>query len=137
MDRDTFSQCIDESDVMILHGGVGTIMQGLKSHKRIIVVPRLKQFGEHVDDHQMEAAWALKSNHCVLICMNTVFLGFLIKHAKEYEFKDYEEPKHKVEELVLEELAKESAKTKQPWSLQKSLLRFFTLGPKSQTEEIN
>ncbi len=135
MDRDTFSKCIDESDILILHGGVGTIMQGLNRHKRIIVVPRLKQFGEHVDDHQLEAAWALKTSHCILICMNAVFLGYLIKHAGEYEFKEYEEPKHKVEELVLEELAKENVKTKHTWSLQRRLLNFFTLGPKSLSDD--
>ena len=88
MDRDQFSQYMNESEVLVLHGGVGTIMQGLHMNKPIIVVPRLKKYGEHVDDHQLEAAWALKSNHCLLICINSRYLGYLIRHAKGYHFKN-------------------------------------------------
>ena len=135
MDRDLFEQCMNESDVLILHGGVGTIMQGLHMSKPIVVVPRLKKYGEHVDDHQLEAAWALKTNHCLLICINTRFLGYLVKQARVYDFNPYEEPKHKVEELVLETLTEDNVKMKHTWSLKKRIMNFFALGPKKLSDE--
>jgi UDP-N-acetylglucosamine transferase subunit ALG13 len=39
---------------LITHGGVGTIIDGLNNHKKIIAVARLKKYGEHVNDHQLE-----------------------------------------------------------------------------------
>ena len=102
MDRDTFSKCMEESSLMILHGGVGTIMQGLRMDKPIIVVPRLKAYNEHVDDHQLEAAYALKTNKCLLICINVKYLEYMIKHIKGYGFHKYVEPNHKVEDIILE-----------------------------------
>lgn len=135
MDRDTFSKCMDESDMLILHGGVGTIMQGLHMGKPIVVVPRLKKYGEHVDDHQLEAAWALKDKHCLLICVNTKYLGYLVKHAREYDFSPYEEPKHKVEDLVLEALSEKKVKVKHTWSLKRRIMNFFALGPSTLSKE--
>lgn len=47
---------INECDVLITHGGVGSIQNGLKLNKKVIVYPRLSKYGEHVDDHQTEIA---------------------------------------------------------------------------------
>ncbi|WP_408071371.1 PssE/Cps14G family polysaccharide biosynthesis glycosyltransferase [Butyrivibrio sp. JL13D10] len=135
MDRELFSKCIDESELLILHGGVGTIMQGLKHNKPIIVVPRLKEYHEHVDDHQMEAAWALKHFKCVLICMNVEYLEYMINHANEYHFKKFIEPKHKVEELVLECIEEETEPIKHTWPLPKRIKNFFALGPKNLSDK--
>lgn len=43
-----------EADLIITHGGVGSITQALKSNKKIIAVPRLKKFGEVANDHQLQ-----------------------------------------------------------------------------------
>ena len=47
---------IRECDVLITHSGVATIIAGLKNDKKVIVVPRLAKYGEHVDDHQVQIA---------------------------------------------------------------------------------
>lgn len=44
------------SDIVITHGGVGSIMSALSHNKPIIVVPRLQKYGEVTDDHQLEIA---------------------------------------------------------------------------------
>lgn len=48
--------CIQESDLVIAHGGAGVVALCLKFRKIPILVPRQKRFGEHVDDHQVEFA---------------------------------------------------------------------------------
>jgi UDP-N-acetylglucosamine transferase subunit ALG13 len=45
-----------DSESVICHAGVGTIMTALKAGHKPIVVPRLARFGEHVDDHQLDIA---------------------------------------------------------------------------------
>lgn len=51
---DEFDTLLDNCNYVITHGGTGTIIKALRKSKRIIVVPRLKKYGEHVDDHQKE-----------------------------------------------------------------------------------
>ena len=47
-----------DADVVITHGGPGTISDARRSGHRPIVVPRDPTLGEHVDDHQQRfAAW--------------------------------------------------------------------------------
>lgn len=45
---------IIKADLIITHGGVGSITQALKSDKKIIAVPRLKKFQEVANDHQLQ-----------------------------------------------------------------------------------
>ena len=49
-----FKKLISECDILITHGGVGSIITGLKENKKIIAVPRLKKYKEHTNDHQIQ-----------------------------------------------------------------------------------
>ena len=102
MDRPQFEQCVGDCDILITHGGVGTIMSGIRAEKPVVVVPRLRQYGEHVDDHQIEAAHALKEHKCLVICMNIEFLSYIVENISQYQFNKYVEPLRKVEDLVLD-----------------------------------
>ena len=53
---DEYNRYIAQSELVIAHAGVGTIMSCLSRHKKLIVVPRTEKHGEHVDDHQFEIA---------------------------------------------------------------------------------
>jgi UDP-N-acetylglucosamine transferase subunit ALG13 len=44
---------IDMADVVIAHAGCGSAIAALKAGKRPVLVPRLKAYGENVDDHQV------------------------------------------------------------------------------------
>ncbi|WP_404404966.1 PssE/Cps14G family polysaccharide biosynthesis glycosyltransferase [Jeotgalibacillus malaysiensis] len=44
----------DQASLIITHGGTGSITTGIKVGKKMIAVPRLKKYGEHNDDHQLE-----------------------------------------------------------------------------------
>ncbi len=41
-------------DILITHGGVGSITEGLKLGKKVIAVPRLAKYKEHTNDHQLQ-----------------------------------------------------------------------------------
>jgi len=49
-----FKNYIEKSSYIITHGGVGTILDSLNLGKKIIAVPRLKEYGEHENDHQVQ-----------------------------------------------------------------------------------
>lgn len=51
---DEFKENMINARLVISHAGVGTIISGLKLHKKMIVAARLKKYKEHVNDHQMQ-----------------------------------------------------------------------------------
>lgn len=53
---------IINSSIVITHAGVGTIMECIENNKDIIILPRKKENGEHVNDHQEEIAFEMEKN---------------------------------------------------------------------------
>ena len=54
VDSNKIQEMMKQAEYIITHGGVGSIVSGLKLEKKIIAVPRLKKYDEHVNDHQLE-----------------------------------------------------------------------------------
>ncbi len=52
--QEEFATKINEANLIITHGGTGVIVNALKKNKKVIAVPRLAKFNEHVDDHQVQ-----------------------------------------------------------------------------------
>ena len=44
----------ENADLIITHGGVGSIIMSVKKGKKVIAIPRLHKYSEHVNDHQKE-----------------------------------------------------------------------------------
>jgi UDP-N-acetylglucosamine transferase subunit ALG13 len=61
-----FDLLLDRCNVLITHGGTGTIIGALRRGKKIIAVPRLKKYNEHVDDHQTEIINLFSEKHLIL-----------------------------------------------------------------------
>lgn len=66
LSEDEFKNMIENSDVVVTHGGVSTIILALKLSKRIVVVPRLAKYGEHIDNHQTQIADAFSAKNLVV-----------------------------------------------------------------------
>jgi UDP-N-acetylglucosamine transferase subunit ALG13 len=56
VDSVTFQKLMADCEVLITHGGGGSVFAALKIGKKPIVVPRLKDFDEIIDDHQVTFA---------------------------------------------------------------------------------
>ncbi|MCZ0891365.1 glycosyltransferase [Ligilactobacillus saerimneri] len=51
---DEMKRCIDEARIVITHGGPASFIEVLQTGKIPVVVPRLAEFDEHVNNHQKE-----------------------------------------------------------------------------------
>lgn len=51
---DEFDKLIKKCDLLITHGGVGSILTGLTNEKKVIAIPRLAKYKEHTNDHQKQ-----------------------------------------------------------------------------------
>lgn len=47
-------ELVKQADLVITHGGVGSIITAIEQGKKVIAVPRLKKYKEHVNDHQFD-----------------------------------------------------------------------------------
>lgn len=88
---DEFNELIKKCDLLITHGGVGSILNGLKNNKKIIAVPRLKKFKEHVNDHQLQIVSNFSDEGYILKVENINTLYEVIEYSKVFVPKKYEE----------------------------------------------
>ena len=56
LDKADFDKTIKQSTGLISHAGMGSITMALSYSKPLLVMPRLKKFREHVNDHQLGTA---------------------------------------------------------------------------------
>ncbi len=56
----------NEARIIITHGGAGSIIFARQFQKPTIVVPRLKRYDEHINDHQLELTKKLEEGGKVL-----------------------------------------------------------------------
>lgn len=87
MTIDEFTKYMKEARVIITHAGVGTIITGLKLHKKMIVAARRKEFKEHVNDHQMQILDNFSEEGYILPLRDFDDLANLID--KEFSPKEY------------------------------------------------
>lgn len=79
------------ADLIVSHGGAGTIYDILKSGKRAIAVPNKKL----IEDHQVELVDAF-SKMGYIMKGDLASLGELIKDASSYRFQPYNYKPHKI-----------------------------------------
>lgn len=69
---DEMKRYIDEARIVITHGGPASFIEVLQAGKIPVVVPRLAEFGEHVNDHQEEFAQVVNKRYGNIIVIENV-----------------------------------------------------------------
>ena len=88
---DEMDKYIEQADLVIAHGGVGTIFSAIKKGKKVIAVPRLEKYGEHINDHQIEICEELEKEGYILYYKDGKDkLDDLIEKVRKKEFKKYD-----------------------------------------------
>lgn len=72
---DDLAATIRRARAVVTHAGVGSVLVALANGKRPVVVPRLKAFGEAVDDHQLELGRRLAGAGLVTLVEDPERLG--------------------------------------------------------------
>lgn len=62
------------ADVIVTHAGAGSLLTSLTACANVVVVPRQRRHGEHMDDHQLELATALHEAGRVRMVLDLVQL---------------------------------------------------------------
>jgi len=81
LDKNEYLAKIENSSIVVTHGGTGSIINSVKKEKMVIGIPRLEKYGEHVDNHQLdiieqfaeaELIYAIKEMDELLTALNKV-----------------------------------------------------------------
>ena len=81
---DEFEELIEQADLIICHAGVGTILTALKKGKKIIAAARLKEYGEHVNDHQLQILENFSNKGYLLSLDDFDKLDLVIKQSENF-----------------------------------------------------
>lgn len=83
------NKLIEKADIIITHGGVGSIVTSIEKNKKVIAVPRLKKYKEHVNDHQLDIIKSFSNSEYIIGINNVEELGEALKKVEQFEPKTY------------------------------------------------
>lgn len=87
--QDEFKEYMSKCNFVITHAGTGAIITALKSDKKVIAIPRLAKYGEHVDDHQIQLIDEFKELNFIEPVYEIDKLEGAIKDIKKNKYNKY------------------------------------------------
>ena len=87
--NDEIEKLEQQADCIITHGGVGSIIGSIEKGKKVIAVPRLKQYGEHVNDHQLDIVESFDKLGYIIGITDVSQLEEALQRVKVFEPKKY------------------------------------------------
>lgn len=76
---------LSRADIVVCHGGTGSLITALQNGCRVIVVPRQFELGEHYDDHQSEIATAFAERGLVQVVKTEAEFAAALAAARQME----------------------------------------------------
>ena len=83
------TKLIKDASLIITHGGTGSIIMPLKMGKKVIAVPRLSKYLEHVDDHQTQIVDIFEEEGYILALNDGDNLDEVYEKSKKFKPKKY------------------------------------------------
>ena len=90
MSSDELEKYQNEANLIITHGGVGSIISSLKKSKKVIAVPRHHEYGEHVNNHQEDIVKIFNDEGYIIGINDVKDLKDAIIKSKNFTPKKYE-----------------------------------------------
>lgn len=89
IEYEKFDKLVKDCDILITHGGVASILNGIKNEKKVIAAARLKEFGEHTNDHQLQIISDFYKKGYLLALDDFDKLDEVLKQVKKFKQKKY------------------------------------------------
>ncbi len=90
IEEEELEKLIKKADLIITHGGVGSILSGIRNNKKVIAASRLAKYKEHTNDHQKQIVKELAKEGYILELRDFDSLEKLIKKAETFVPKKFE-----------------------------------------------
>lgn len=87
--KEQLEQFQNEANLIITHGGVGSIVTSIRKGKKVIAVARKHEYGEHVNNHQIEIVKNFNEQGYIIGVEKVEDLKQAIEKSKEFKPKEY------------------------------------------------
>lgn len=84
-----FEKLMDKADIIITHGGAGSILSAIKKNKKIIAAARLAEYKEHHNNHQKQIIEEFEKQGYLLELRDFDQLGKMIEKVKKFKPKKF------------------------------------------------
>lgn len=98
--KDEIQNYIKKARIVISHAGVGTITECIENGKKVIVIPRLKKYKEHANDHQVQITKEFAAKEYILPVYDIKKLGKALEDIKKFKPKKYESNSENFKESI-------------------------------------
>lgn len=88
--REELEKLQEEANLIITHGGVGSIITSIRKGKKVIAVPRLHEYREHVNNHQKDIIKKFSEEGYIIGIEAVDNLKDALEKVKQFEPKKYE-----------------------------------------------
>ena len=99
---DELDKLEQQADCIITHGGVGSIISSIEKDKKVIAVPRLHEYGEHVNNHQKEIVKDFNDKGYIIGIEKVEDLENAIIKSKTFEPVKYKHSNEKMLKIIQE-----------------------------------
>ena len=89
-----------QADYIITHGGVGSIINSIEKGKKVIAVPRKHEYGEHVNNHQIQIIKDFTDKGYIIGIKNVEDLHDAIIKSKTFEPVKYQPNNSKMLKII-------------------------------------
>lgn len=100
--RDDFQNYMENADLIITHAGTGSVIPPLKLGKKVIILPRLEKYKEHLDDHQLELRDVFTSAGYTLSAENIDELRVAVERMSTFKPKVFKSNNQQMNRLVID-----------------------------------
>ena len=98
--QDEFNNLMSKADFVITHGGVGNIISALEKNKKVIAVPRLAKYKEHINDHQTQIIAKFNALGYIIGLQDVDELDMALKKVKKFKPQKFVHDNSKMLNLV-------------------------------------
>ena len=97
---DEMNDLLDKAEIVITHGGSGSILSAIKKNKLVLAMPRLSKYHEHINDHQKEIVSEYVKEGYILDIKEKDDIDKKIQELKKFKPKKFvSNKKHFIDEI--------------------------------------
>ena len=97
---DDLNKLQNDATLIITHGGVGSIISSIEKGKKVISVPRLHKYGEHVNDHQKDIVKSFNDKGYIIGISDVSELKDALEKVKSFEPVKYKPDNSKILKII-------------------------------------
>ena len=100
MSKEQLEQFQYEASLIITHGGVGSIVSSIEKGKKVIAVPRKHEYGEHVNNHQIQIVKDFNDKGYIIGIKEVDDLKQALINSKDFEPVKYQPNNKKMLKII-------------------------------------